>query len=73
MSAAATTLPDSGYYAPLDIKHIHRPFPAWTIYTGTTPNGEWVNEYHSMASARPQRRYFQTEELALDDVKEFSR
>lgn len=62
---------ESGYYAPLTVKHTVRPFPAWTIYVGTTPNGEWVVEWHTIAAARHQREYFPDEESAIRRVEEW--
>ena len=60
----------SGYYAPLSVSAVFS-VGAWTLFVGTTPDGKYVVEYHSAASSRYQRRYFDSETEALGDVESF--
>jgi hypothetical protein len=63
----------SGYYAPLTVTATYRPTQAWTLDVGTTPDGKWVVEAQSIASARPQRLYFDTEAEAVAYASDFAK
>jgi hypothetical protein len=46
---------------------------AWHITVGSTKHDEWVAEFSSMASGRPQRQYFATEAEAVEAAEKFGR
>lgn len=62
-----TVAQTSGYYAPMTTTQILEK-GAWQCRIGQTPDGKWVAEYTSTASARYQRHYFDTEAAAVADA-----